>query len=60
MTVKELKEILTTYPEDMNIKVSCDRFVRDAIEVSPIVDMDTNIVSVNIIAEDKPDIIGMF
>lgn len=54
MTVKELKEILDTFPDNMNIKVTCDRVVRDVNEVSTVVDMDTNIVSVDIIAKDKP------
>ena len=48
MTVKDLKEALCAFPDDMTVKVSCDRFVRDAVKVTMIVDMDTNITSVEI------------
>ena len=52
MTVKQLKDSLSQYPDDMNVKVSCDVFVRNVADVTTVVDMDTNIVSVDICGED--------
>ena len=54
MTIKELKEVLTAFPDDMDVRVSCDRYIRKIIDVNTIIDIDTNIVSVDIMAEDKP------
>ena len=51
MTVKELKEILNTYHDDMSVKVTYDRFIRDINNVDIVVDIDTNIVSVDIRAK---------
>lgn len=56
MTVKELKEILTAFPDDMAVRASCDRYIREIVNVTTIIDMDTNIVSVDIMAEDKPNL----
>lgn len=55
MKKSDLIALLAAYPDDMEVKVVCDRFVRPVTSVSEIVDMDTNIVSIEIIAEDKPD-----
>ena len=54
MKKSDLLARLSSYPDDMEVKVVCDRFVRHVTAVSEIVDMDTNIVSIEIIAEDKP------
>lgn len=56
MKKSDLIALLADYPEDMEVKVVCDRFVRPVTSVSEIVDMATNIVSIEIIAEDKPDL----
>lgn len=59
MTVKELKEILTLFPDGMTVQISCDKYVREIVEASTIVDIDTNVVSVNIVAKDKPSLAEM-
>ena len=59
MTVKELKEILTLFPDSMTVQISCDKYVREIVEASTIVDIDTNVVSVNIVAKDKPSLAEM-
>ena len=51
MTVKELKEILNTFPDNMNVMITHDRAVRNIDSVSVVTDIDTNIVSVDIIAK---------
>lgn len=56
MTVKELRETLALFPDTMTIKVACDKYVRDVQEVTNVVDMGTNITSVEIVAEDKPSL----
>lgn len=56
MTVKELSDALSLFRDEMNVKVSCDKYVRDIMKITTITDMDTNITSVDIIAEDKPSL----
>lgn len=56
MKKSDLIALLATYPDDMEVKVVCDHFVRPVTAVSEIVDLDTNIVSIEIVAEDKPDL----
>lgn len=56
MTRKELTEILKRYPPDMEVVVSCDRYSRAVLKVDKVVELGTNIVSIDIQAEDKPDI----
>lgn len=51
MTVKKLKEILSTFPDDMNVMVTYDYNVRNIDKVSTVTDIDTNITSVDIIAK---------
>lgn len=51
MKVKELKEILSTFPDNMNVQVTYDYYIRNIEKVSTVVDIDTNIKSVNIIAK---------
>lgn len=41
MTKSELISQLSAYPDDMEVKVVCDRFVRTVTSVDEIVDMDT-------------------
>ena len=53
MTVKELSEILNKYPDNMNVQVTYTCHVRDIDKVSTTVDINTNIISVNIIAKNN-------
>lgn len=53
MTVKELSNILTFFPGDMNVKISLGNRIRNATGVDTVVDIDTNITSVDISADEK-------
>ena len=46
MTVKELKNILSYYADDMEVKVAIDFMIRPLTKVTIGVDMDTNEFSV--------------
>ncbi len=46
MTVKQLKEALSKYPDDMKVKVALGYQIASLDDVSWGVDMDTNICSV--------------
>ena len=46
MTVKELKDKLSYYADDMEVKVAVDSMIRPLTKVTFGVDMDTNICSV--------------
>ena len=46
MTVKELKNILSYYADDMEVKVAIDSMIRPLTKVTVGVDMDTNEFSV--------------
>ena len=46
MTVKELKNILSYYADDMEVKVAIDSMIRPLTKVTFGVDMDTNKCSV--------------
>ena len=46
MTVKELKDILSYYADDMEVKVAIDFMIRPLTKVTFGVDMDTNKCSV--------------
>lgn len=46
MTVKELKNILSYYADDMEVKVAIDSMIRPLTKVTIGVDMDTNEFSV--------------
>ena len=46
MTVKELKNILSYYADDMEVKVAIDSMIRPLTKVTVGVDMDTNKYSV--------------
>ena len=46
MTVKELKDKLSYYADDMEVKVAIDSMIRPLTKVTFGVDMDTNICSV--------------
>ena len=46
MTVKELKNILSYYADDMEVKVAIDSMIRPLTKVTVGVDMDTNKCSV--------------
>lgn len=59
MTKRELIDLLSAYPDSMEVKVTCDRRVRAVLKVGDIVDMNTNVVSVEITAEDKPGFSAM-
>lgn len=56
MTVKELREALALFPDAMTVKAACDKYVREVQKVTTVVDIDTNEVSVEIVAEDKPSL----
>ena len=51
MTVGELKEILNTFPDNMNVMVTYDTYIRNIDMVDTVVDIDTDITSVDIIAK---------
>ena len=53
MTVSRLKQALSTYPDDMEIKVNIDRTLRKLDDVSWGVDMDTNITYVWLVGKEK-------
>lgn len=53
MTVAELKQALSKYPDDMKIKVNIDRALRELDDVSWGVDMDTNIAYVWLVGKEK-------
>ena len=46
MTVKELKNWLSCYTDDMEVSVAIDSMIRPLTKVTVGVDMDTNICSV--------------
>lgn len=46
MTVKELKNILSCYADDMEVKVAIDSMIRPLTKVTFGVDMDTNKCSI--------------
>ena len=46
MTVKELKDLLSCYNDDMEVKVAIDSRIRPLTKVTFGVDMDTNKCSV--------------
>ena len=46
MTVKELKNILSYYADDMEVEVAIDSMIRPLTKVTVGVDMDTNKYSV--------------
>ena len=46
MTVKELKDWLSYYTDDMEVSVAIDSMIRPLTKVTFGVDMDTNICSV--------------
>ena len=46
MTVKELKNLLTYYNDDVEVKVAIDSMIRPLTKVTIGVDMDTNEFSV--------------
>ena len=53
MTVAELKQALSKYPDDMKVKVNIDRELRKLDDVSWGVDIDTNIAYVWLIGKEK-------
>lgn len=56
MTRKELVEILEQYSPNMEVVVSCDQYSRAVLKVDEVVELGTNVVSIDIQVEDKPDI----
>lgn len=56
MTVEELMDALRLFPLAMDVKVACDKYVRKLEKVATVVDMDTNCVSVELVAADKPSL----
>ena len=46
MTVAELKQALSKYPDDMEVEVAIDSMIRPLTKVTVGVDMDTNKCSV--------------
>ena len=53
MTVAELKQALSNYPDNMKVKVNIDHTLRKLDDVSWGVDMDTNIAYVWLIGKEK-------
>lgn len=53
MTVKKLIALLSLFPDDMNVMITYDRNVRNIDKVSTVTDVDTDIISVNIIAKKE-------
>ena len=53
MTVAELKQALSKYPDDMKVKVNIDRTLRKLDDVSWGVDMDNNIAYVWLVGKEK-------
>lgn len=51
MNKAELLALLEQYPDDMEVKVAQGTFIGAAVRVDQIVDLDTNVVSIEIIAE---------
>jgi hypothetical protein len=53
LTVKELQELLCEYPDNLEVKVSCNGFITPIDNVDYIYDIDTNKPSLNIAGYDK-------
>ncbi len=53
MTVAELKQALSKYPDDMKVKINIDRELRKLDDVSWGVDMNTNITYVWLVGKEK-------
>ena len=53
MTVAELKQALSKYPDNMKVKVNIDRELIKLDDVSWGVDMDTNIAYVWLVGKEK-------
>lgn len=53
MTVAELKQALSKYPDNMKVKVNIDRELRRLDDVSWGVDMGTNITYVWLVGKEK-------
>jgi hypothetical protein len=53
MTVAEVKQALSKYPDNMKVKVNIDRELRRLDDVSWGVDMGTNITYVWLVGKEK-------
>ncbi len=53
MTVAELKQALSKYPNDMEVKVNIDCTLRKLDDVSWGVDMNTNVTYVWLVGKEK-------
>ena len=53
MTVAELKQALSKYPDNMEVKVNIDQKLRKLDDVSWGVDIDTNIAYVWLVGKEK-------
>lgn len=53
MTVALLKEALSKYPDDMEVKVNINRELRKLDDVSWGVDMNTNVTYVWLVGKEK-------
>ena len=53
MTVAELKQALSKYPDDMKVKVNIGHTLRKLDDVSWGIDIDTNIAYVWLIGKEK-------
>ena len=53
MTVKELKDWLSYYKDDMEVKVAIDSMIRPLTKVTIGVDMDTNKCSVRLCDDER-------
>ena len=53
MTVKELKDKLSYYADDMEVKVAIDSMIRPLTKVTFGVDMDTNKCSVRLCDDER-------
>ena len=53
MTVAELKQALSKYPDNMKVKVNIDHTLRKLDDVSWGVDIDTNITYVWLVGKER-------
>lgn len=42
MTVKEIKQVISEFPERLNVRLSLNRHLYDIDDVMPVIDMDEN------------------
>ena len=58
MTVAELKQALSKYPDDMEVEVAIDSMIRPLTKVTSGFDMDTNKCSVWLCGDERCKVKG--